>query len=102
MLTNFVPFSEINQKRKLINLVCLPQMSHYDLASSLYFRDEIRSIDFVLVWDEHEQAATNYKSVELRRVRLFNYTKKKNGRNRKYQCVESITGNNLFLQTIQY
>ncbi|XP_046742491.1 anoctamin-4 [Diprion similis] len=42
--------------------------SHYDEASSLYFRDELRTIDFVLVWDEHNGEAITYKSVEMRRI----------------------------------
>ncbi|XP_076753625.1 anoctamin-1-like isoform X2 [Xylocopa sonorina] len=35
---------------------------------SLYFRDEIRTIDFVLVWDEYNAGAQTYRCTEYRRV----------------------------------
>jgi len=44
------------------------QLSHSGTKYSLYFRDEIRSIDFVLVWDEYSGEAQTYRSVERRRV----------------------------------
>ncbi|XP_012270892.1 anoctamin-1 isoform X2 [Orussus abietinus] len=44
------------------------QLSHYEEASSLYFRDKTRTIDFVLVWDHLDGEATTYRSVERRRV----------------------------------
>ncbi|XP_043515154.1 anoctamin-1 isoform X1 [Frieseomelitta varia] len=37
-------------------------------AFSLYFRDEIRTIDFVLVWDEYNVEAQTYRCTEHRRV----------------------------------
>lgn len=38
------------------------------MAFSLYFRDEIRTIDFVLVWDEYNTEAQTFRSTEHRRV----------------------------------
>ncbi|XP_032688340.1 uncharacterized protein LOC116852262 isoform X2 [Odontomachus brunneus] len=42
-------------------------LSHSGTKYSLYFRDEIRSIDFVLVWDEYNGEAQTYHSVEHRK-----------------------------------
>ncbi|XP_015601700.1 anoctamin-1 isoform X2 [Cephus cinctus] len=60
--------------------------SHYGTASSLYFRDEIRSIDFVLVWDEHDAEALTYRSIELRRV--FEKNLEKEGLELEYERPE--------------
>jgi len=49
------------------------QLSHSGTKYSLYFLDEIRSVDFVLVWDEYDGEAQTYDSVEHRRVSLTNY-----------------------------
>ncbi|XP_078050290.1 anoctamin 1 isoform X1 [Augochlora pura] len=38
------------------------------IGFSLYFQDEIRTIDFVLVWDEYSTEAQSHRSVEYRRV----------------------------------
>ncbi|XP_032688341.1 uncharacterized protein LOC116852262 isoform X3 [Odontomachus brunneus] len=43
-------------------------LSHSGTKYSLYFRDEIRSIDFVLVWDEYNGEAQTYHSVEHRKI----------------------------------
>ncbi|XP_046423271.1 anoctamin-4-like isoform X1 [Neodiprion fabricii] len=42
--------------------------SHYVETRSLCFRDGQCTIDFVLVWDEHNEEAITYKSVEMRRI----------------------------------
>lgn len=44
------------------------QLSHSGTKYSLYFCDEIRTIDFVLVWDEYDGEAQTYRSVERRKV----------------------------------
>ncbi|CAL7952011.1 unnamed protein product [Xylocopa violacea] len=43
-------------------------ISKCEKAFSLYFRDEIRTIDFVLVWDEYNAEAQTYRCTEYRRV----------------------------------
>ncbi|KAG5339529.1 ANO1 protein, partial [Acromyrmex charruanus] len=54
---------------------------------SLYFRDEIRSVDFVLVWDEYNGEAQTYRSVERRRI--FEKNLEKEGLQLEYEQVES-------------
>ena len=48
--------------------MCSSQISKCGTAFSLYFRDEIRTIDFVLVWDEYNVEAQTYRCTEYRRV----------------------------------
>ncbi|XP_018398327.1 PREDICTED: anoctamin-1-like [Cyphomyrmex costatus] len=53
---------------------------------SLYFRDEIRSVDFVLVWDEYSGEAQTYRSVERRRI--FEKNLEKEGLQLEYEQAE--------------
>ncbi|XP_011697845.1 PREDICTED: anoctamin-1 isoform X2 [Wasmannia auropunctata] len=54
---------------------------------SLYFRDEIRSVDFVLVWDEYNGEAQAYRNVERRRI--FEKNLEKEGVQLEYEQAES-------------
>lgn len=49
----------------------LLQFSYYDAASSLYFRDGIRPIDFVIVWDEFNHETSSYRCKEMRKVYIL-------------------------------
>lgn len=51
------------------------QIPHSGTRYSLYFRDEVRSVDFVLVWDEYNGDAQTSRSVERRRVSMNYYLK---------------------------
>ncbi|XP_050464477.1 anoctamin-1 isoform X1 [Cataglyphis hispanica] len=62
-------------------------LSHSGTKYSLYFRDEIRSIDFVLVWDEFNGEAQTYRNVERRRV--FELNLEKEGLELEYEQVET-------------
>lgn len=53
---------------------------------SLFFKDKIRSVDFVLVWDEFDGEAQTYRSVEFRRV--FETNLEKEGLQLEYEPVE--------------
>ncbi|XP_017877213.1 anoctamin-1 isoform X2 [Ceratina calcarata] len=55
-------------------------------AFSLYFRDEIRTIDFVLVWDEYNTEAQTFRCSEFRRV--FEKNLEKEGLNLEYEPSE--------------
>ncbi|XP_011305827.1 anoctamin-4 [Fopius arisanus] len=37
-------------------------------TGSLFFKDEIRSIDFVIVWDEHDEEALSLRNIEYRKI----------------------------------
>lgn len=54
--------------RNINIIIFIFQLSHSGTKYSLYFRDEIRSIDFILVWDEFNGEAQTYRNVERRRV----------------------------------
>ncbi|KAK2583391.1 hypothetical protein KPH14_009379 [Odynerus spinipes] len=53
---------------------------------SLFFKDKIRSVDFVLVWDEFDGEAQTYRRVESRRV--FETNLEKEGLELEYEPVE--------------
>lgn len=53
---------------------------------SLYFRDEIRTIDFVLVWDEYNVEAQTYRCTEYRRI--FEKNLEKEGLQLEYEQAE--------------
>ncbi|XP_076277778.1 anoctamin-1-like isoform X3 [Lasioglossum baleicum] len=53
---------------------------------SLYFQDEIRTIDFVLVWDEYNAEAQTHRSAEYRRV--FEKSLEKEGLEMEYENAE--------------
>ncbi|CAK9797502.1 Ano1 [Anthophora plagiata] len=53
---------------------------------SLYFRDEIRTIDFILVWDEHNAEAQTYRNTEYRRI--FEKNLEKEGLQLEYEQAE--------------
>ncbi|XP_043249984.1 anoctamin-1-like isoform X2 [Colletes gigas] len=61
-------------------------VSNSERAFSLYFRDEIRTIDFILVWDEFDTEAQTYRSIEYRRV--FEKNLEKEGLQLEYEPVE--------------
>nr|XP_050852296.1 anoctamin-1 isoform X4 [Vespula vulgaris] len=54
---------------------------------SLFFKDKIRSVDFVLVWDDFDGEAKTYRSVEHRRV--FETNLQKEGLELEYEPVEA-------------
>ncbi|XP_076233394.1 anoctamin 1 [Calliopsis andreniformis] len=60
--------------------------SNYGTAFSLYFRDEIRTIDFIIVWDEYDAGAQTYRSTEYRRV--FEKNLEKEGLELEYEQAE--------------
>ena len=60
--------------------------SYCGTTFSLYFRDEIRTIDFVLVWDEYNAVAQTLRSVECRRV--FEKNLGKEGLQLEYELAE--------------
>ncbi|XP_050486172.1 anoctamin-1 isoform X4 [Bombus huntii] len=55
-------------------------------AFSLYFRDEVRTIDFVIVWDEYNVEAQTYRCTEYRRV--FEKNLEKEGLQLEYEQAE--------------
>ncbi|XP_015432164.1 PREDICTED: anoctamin-1-like [Dufourea novaeangliae] len=55
-------------------------------AFSSYFQDEVRTIDFVLVWDEYNTEAQRYRSTECRRV--FEKNLEKEGLQLEYEQAE--------------
>ncbi|EZA51402.1 Anoctamin-1 [Ooceraea biroi] len=61
-------------------------LSHSGTKYSLYFVDEIRSVDFVLVWDEYNGEAQTYHNVEHRKV--FEKNLEKEGLELEYEQVE--------------
>ncbi|XP_020292979.1 anoctamin-1 isoform X2 [Pseudomyrmex gracilis] len=61
--------------------------SHSSTKYSLFFHDEIRSVDFVLVWDEYCGEAQTYRSVEHRRI--FEKNLMKEGVELEYEQAES-------------
>ncbi|XP_076618287.1 anoctamin-1-like isoform X1 [Colletes latitarsis] len=61
-------------------------VSNSEGAFSLYFRDKIRTIDFILVWDEFDTEAQTYRSIEYRRV--FEKNLEKEGLQLEYEPVE--------------
>nr|XP_012142541.1 PREDICTED: anoctamin-1 isoform X1 [Megachile rotundata] len=61
-------------------------VSNYGAMFSLYFRDEIRTIDFVLVWDEYDTGAQTYRNTEYRRI--FEKNLEKEGLNLEYEQAE--------------
>ncbi|XP_053994706.1 anoctamin-1 isoform X2 [Hylaeus volcanicus] len=43
-------------------------VSNSERPLSLYFNDETRTVDFILVWDEYDTEAQTYRNIEYRRV----------------------------------
>lgn len=62
-------------------------LSHSGTKYSLYFRDEIRSVDFILVWDEYNGEAQTYRNVERRKVFEINLINE--GLELEYEQVET-------------
>ncbi|KAL6259932.1 hypothetical protein P5V15_009842 [Pogonomyrmex californicus] len=62
-------------------------LSHSGTRYSLYFRDEIRSVDFILVWDEYNGEAQTYRSIKRRKI--FEKNLEKEGLQLEYEQGES-------------
>ncbi|XP_012221258.1 anoctamin-1 isoform X2 [Linepithema humile] len=61
-------------------------LSHSGTKYSLYFCDEIRTVDFILVWDEYNGEAQTNRSVERRRI--FEKTLENQGLELEYEQAE--------------
>ncbi|KAG7214025.1 hypothetical protein KM043_001395 [Ampulex compressa] len=60
--------------------------SHGGAAFSLYFQDEIRSIDFILAWDEYDTDAQSQRCTDFRKV--FEKNLEKEGLQLEYELSE--------------
>ncbi|XP_014471955.1 PREDICTED: anoctamin-1 isoform X2 [Dinoponera quadriceps] len=61
-------------------------LPHSGTKDSLYFQDEIRSIDFVLVWDEYDGETQTYRNIERRKI--FEKNLEKEGLQLEYELAE--------------
>ncbi|XP_031841577.2 anoctamin 1 isoform X1 [Nomia melanderi] len=61
-------------------------VSNSGTTFNLYFQDEVRTIDFILVWDEYSTEAQTYRSIECRRV--FEKNLEKEGLQMEYEQAE--------------